>query len=410
VNTSLQKLQGLTLNSAAAIAAVSIASTEVSAQVITYLQAGQAALTKVKNLLDLGPANQLFAVAASQGEPLLAKELSNEACNQAMARRFEARFEGLGLFQKPSVDVTSLFVAQHPSVKQVKPVAEAPDTDPQLLKLAVAARTGLCTEYAALTAVLLAQEPGLKNQPFEILVCGCAKVSAQVLRLNWDKNGVGARGVGSPHVVTLLRQPGTSDADHANTVVLDAWTQQSAARLLTDTNYPADRPFEARGPFMRIIKYSADATPQISVRSDQSGVMHSVAFEQLPSLNDYRSVHGALMPQDLDDFIQQHHSEVALQPSMREWSRISADVSQEFFGPVDAIAQNTELLQERELHHKVDNAAADAAALYKSPSGSQLFEPVAITFPSSAATLLSPVAQAHAERNALTLAIRRDVT
>jgi hypothetical protein len=371
-------------------------SAEVSSQVMTYLQAGQTTLAKVKELLDLGPANQLYAMAASQGEALLIRDLSVQAREQAIQKQMER----LGLIQEISTDMATVFLASHPLTHQVERVSHSVDIDPQLLKMPVAARTGLCMEYAALTALLLMQEAELAHQPFEILVCSLADPSVDAL-LSGDKR------IGKPHCATLLRPPGTADTDHANTVVLDGWQQEAPARLLSDTDYPKDRPFRTDMPFVHIIKNKAEDWPRVSVQSDHTLHRHDVALEELATFDDYRAVHGSLQLQDFKEFIKQNRHQPTLQASANEWECIAAGVSQSFFQPAEEIAQSTQLLELYELYQQVNNAAENAPSLYRSRSGNRLFEPTAVTFPSPAATRLSPAAHANAQQHVLRVATTR---
>jgi hypothetical protein len=352
---------------------------------MTYLEVGRQVMEMVKHeFMPMGPTNQLFANAASLGAPAKAAELVGEAESFVFDNQAGAAPDSGNIF--------AMYAAQHPVVSQISPAVLSP-LDPQMTPLHVAAGTGACNEYAAVTAVLTAQALAKLNQPFDIKVVQ--------LPVEMDPQ----TGVNAPHVFTTVQPPRAKGGTDA--VALDAWTQASAPRLLEHTNYPAHRPVNfSQAPGMRIVKTHANATPRVFVVDAQAMKMKELPFSAVPTEADYRKAHGTLTTQDFEAFVraQPESSQV-----LAQWHEITDDIEATFAQGGAHIANSPEKMMGADMYQQESNADEQAPTVYKTPSQRRTATTQPVQFASAASVPVQPNVQAAAQQTALTVQGQRPV-
>jgi hypothetical protein len=357
------------------------AAQRVSRTTAHYMNVGNDAMRTVKEILSLGPTNQLFANAATGGTPQIHSQLLYSA--QKLAQAPDTARENA----HTSFNIFTQYAAQHLVAGQI--VASSPSFyDPQLSTLAAAAGTGICNNYATMTAILTAQALHQQGQPFEVLVCAL-----------WGDVDT-ATGENAPHAVALVRAPGESG--NAQTVALDSWVQNSAARPLADTNYPRDRAWGTDEYDIKIVMNAPGSTPEVHVRNPKTGEHQPIAFNELPTESVYRAVQGSMSAADFESFVGQNPTASAMS-ALQDWAKNTATQQAIFGDQGRKISRHAEALRYYHMYQQEGNATLDAPTLYKSPSGSLAVEVPSITFPGAVGLPVERQVQDAADQNALTL-------
>jgi hypothetical protein len=345
------------------------------------MNAGNHAMCIVKELLNLGPFNQLFANAAAGGKPQMQAQLLYSASQLAQASA-QTREHA-----HTSFSTLTQYAAQHPVAGQT--VAFSPSFyDPQVSTLAAAAGTGVCGHYATMTAILTAQALHRQGLPFEVLVCA---LSGQI-----DQD----TGENAPHSVAFVRAPG--DSNNAHAVALDSWVQNSAARPLSDTNYPKERAWGFDEYELRIVMREPGSTPEVHVRNPRAGNHQPIPFGDLPTENVYRAVQGSMSAADFESFVAKNPTASDLS-ALQKWTTDTVTQQTIFGDQGGAISRHAETLRYYNLYQQERNADADAPTLYKSHSGSLTVEADEITFAGAVGLPVALHVQNAADQNALTL-------
>jgi hypothetical protein len=354
----------------------------VTAEMMTFMQVGNAVMSTVKELLPLGPGNQIFANAdpTHPGRAFMGEQISSRIA-VAISPRFGENKENL----------LSEYAEKHPLVKELSPFVYE-STDPNLAKLVVAAGTGGCNTFAGLTAVLMAQALHAKGKSFEVLVVQ-----------QHPDDDTAETGLNATHTFALVRP--FNDHYNEQAIVLDSWVQNSASRPVAHTVYGGKMNIKWDAPIVKIVSAADGQAPKAQFWEGSSRGRVDVDFSALPQEADYRAVQGLISREAVESFIENH-------PKRKEffgqWSSFAAEIANLYANSGATIANNPEKLRRLETYQAEHDAVPQAPTLYRTYSGSQTVDAGTITFPGAAGIPVSRQVQAAADQNALTTASVRE--
>ncbi len=265
--------------------------TIVSAALMGHLRTATSAMAKARELMDHGPANQLFSLLNQQGLQTLAGAVKGkvELEAQSLAGHYADGASG---------SASGRLIVEHLARKGIPTVKATSGTvyEPGLIGVNAGFRTGVCTDYSFVCMLAAMKELLRSRTPFEL----------RLLTLG-DRDEDDLWRPGQPwnaaHAVAVLGSPG--ERDPRQWVVMDAWVERARPVLFSEARYAGgQRPWNVDHP---VVAVRFDGTKLSASAQDDPGdptCQKAVDLRTWPTIDQLNAMKGRLSMPALQQHLQ----------------------------------------------------------------------------------------------------------
>lgn len=263
----------------------------VSPTLMRQLQTATQAMATARDLLDHGPANQLFSLLNQRGLQTLAGAVKGklELEAQSLAGHYTDGASG---------SAAGKLINAHMARQGIPTVNATAGTvyEAGLIGVNAGFRTGVCTDYSFVCMLAAMKAMLTARQPFELrLVTLGDRHDDDLWRpgLPWN----------AAHAVALLGSPG--ERDPRQLVVLDAWVERARALLLSEARYAGgQRPWDVDHPLIAVRFDGARLGASAQDDPGEPASRKAVNLRTWPTIDQLRAVKGRLSLRALQEDLQ----------------------------------------------------------------------------------------------------------
>jgi hypothetical protein len=372
----------------------------VSRGIFENLKTASAALAEARQLLDLGPQNQLFSLVAQRGRQqacgLIKHKIELEA--QSLAGHYQDSASGSAAAQLAIGYMTQ---------KKVPTVAASAGTvyEPGLIGINAGFRTGACTDYA-FVAMLCAMQSMLRaRRPFELRL-------VQLGDRHEDDVWIPGRAWNADHVVAVLGMPGVNGPEEL--VLIDPWVERARPVLLSEVQYASgERPWNLDQP---LVSVAFDGRQLLASARDDEGDPRSrrrVDITTWPTPQRLHALQGTLSSQELLRHLEagrveheargNHVAASDVVAFIEELQEHEAESAQLFDPDAKPWKADSKPLLDVPVYQMDQVPGSGHAQLYRTSSGSESLAVDEQVFSGDPGTALSPRSRADAQDRVATL-------
>jgi hypothetical protein len=386
---SLQTTEALPI-AGASVSAMPSVEKIASADIVGHLRTASTAIEAARDLLDLGPSNQLFSLLARRGAQTVVSMVKDklELEAQSLAGHYDDSASG---------SAAGRLVIDYMNRKNIPTVNATTGNvyEAGLISINAGFRTGACTDYGFVAMLAAMKELLAARQPFELRLVSLG-----------DRHEDDLWRPGQPwnadHSAVLLSTPGARNPDEF--VLMDAWVERARPVLLSEAAYAGGtRPWNLD---QSIISVRFDGSRLRADARDDMGDPDSrrpVNIRAWPTIDRLRAIKGTLSMPELHD-----HLEAGLDDQTAKGNDAAAADIRTFIDELrDDQAGNHALFDPGFKRWKADSAplldmpiyqvervpGEIKAALYRTASGSQTFDVGEHEFVGDPGAALSPTSR-----------------